>query len=135
MECIFAIVMNTALLSIGTNENREENLSLCHRLLEKEFDYLYYSDTTLSSPYGSHYKEDFLNQLAIVQTEKEKDEVAAMLKNIERKIGRKSSDKKGGLVKIDIDLVIWNEELLKPVDMNRNYIKDLLPSLPDGLLP
>ena len=37
--------------------------------------------------------------------------------------------KEKGIVKIDIDLVIWNEEVLKPADVSRKYIVDLLPSL------
>lgn len=129
MECIFAVVMNKALLSIGTNENREENLSLCHLLLDKEFEDIRYSHTSVTSPYGSVYKEDFLNQLAIIYTHKAKEEVALLLKNIEKKIGRKVSDKKKGVVKIDVDLVIWNEEVLKPSDISRSYITDLLASL------
>jgi len=121
--------MNKALISIGTNEERKKNLTLCHRFLNNEFDNIHYSDTSVTKPYGATYKNDFLNQLAIIYTEKEKEEVAFLLKKAEKEIGRNAADKLKGIVKIDIDLVIWNDEVLKPADITRSYIKDLLPSL------
>ncbi|WP_029905209.1 2-amino-4-hydroxy-6-hydroxymethyldihydropteridine diphosphokinase [Prevotella sp. 10(H)] len=127
--------MNKALLSIGTNENREENLSLCHHLLGKIFTDLFYSRTSITVPYGANYKSNFLNQLALIHTDKSKDDVISLLKSIETQIGRVSSDKEKGTVKIDIDLVIWNSEVLRPVDISRSYIADLLPELQDRLLP
>jgi len=121
--------MNKALLSIGTNEERERNLILCHQFLNKEFEDIHYSKTSVTSPYGIVYKEDFLNQLAIIYTKKEREEVALFLKKIEKEIGRNDADKKKGIVKIDIDLVIWNDEVLKPADITRSYIADLLSGM------
>lgn len=121
--------MNKALLSIGTNEDREENLSLCHELLDQLFKDITYSKKSITTPYGTNYKNDFLNQLALIYTLHEKDEVLDTLKQLEKKIGRNKRDKEKGIVKIDIDLVIWNEEVLKPADMSRDYIVDLLPSI------
>lgn len=131
MGCIFADVMNKALISIGTNVDRESNLALCHELLNAEFSHITYSGTSITSPYGNTYKNDFLNQLAIVYTDKVKEEVGSILKSMEKEMGRDISDKKRGLVKIDIDLIIWNQEVLKPDDLNRSYIADLLPGLED----
>lgn len=121
--------MNKALLSIGTNENKEENLDLCHQLLDNSFEQISYSETSITAPYGNNYKDDFLNQLAIIYTDRDKEDVCKHLKYIEKQLGRIPSDKEQGIVKIDIDLVIWNDEVLKPADISRNYIADLLPSL------
>ena len=129
MERIFASVMNKALLSIGTNEDRESNLSLCHQFLNNIFTDISYSDTSVTMPYGTTYKNDFLNQLAIIYTNKDEDEVVRLLKSIEKDMGRNGADKKKGIVKIDIDLVIWNNNVLKPEDFSRSYIADLLASL------
>lgn len=129
MECIFAPVMNKALLSIGTNEDRESNLSLCHQFLNNIFTDISYSDTSVTMPYGTTYKNDFLNQLAVIYTDRDKDEVIRLLKSIEKDMGRNEADKENGIVKIDIDLVIWNNNVLKPEDFTRSYIADLLASL------
>ena len=129
MQRIFAPIMNKVLLCIGTNEDTETNLRLCHQLLNSSFGEISYSDTSVTTPYGAHYKNDFLNQLAVIYTDQDKEEVHLQLKSIERQMGRHPQDKEKGIVKIDIDLVIWNEEVLKPADVSRKYIVDLLPSL------
>ncbi|WP_108823100.1 2-amino-4-hydroxy-6-hydroxymethyldihydropteridine diphosphokinase [Dysgonomonas sp. Marseille-P4361] len=126
--------MNKALLSIGTNEDRDRNLDLCHQLLEKQFLFIAYSKTSMTVPYGNSYKSDFLNQLAFIYTDKEKDEVVSLLKSIEKEIGRSNGDKEKGIVKIDVDLIVWNEEVVKPTDISRSYVSDLLPSLEEALL-
>lgn len=131
MQCIFALVMNEALICIGSNENKENNLDLCQKLLSDIFTNIIYSDTCISIPYGNHYKNDFINQLAVIYTSLNMKETADILKSVEKKIGREPGDKKLGLVKIDIDLVIWNNDILKPIDMQRSYLQDLLPGFFD----
>lgn len=121
--------MNKALLSIGTNEDREANLALCHKHLDSLFKDILYSKTSITAPYGHLYKNDFLNQLAVVYTDKGKEDISILLKSLEKELGRNSADKEKGIVKIDIDIVIWNEEVVKPSDISRSYIADLLPSL------
>lgn len=121
--------MNRALICIGSNDNREENVAACKSFMEKIFSNILYSDTSITIPYGSSYKWDFLNQLAVFKTDKDKEEVIRSLKKIEVKMGRKPEDKKSGLVKIDIDLLCWNEEVLKPEDMQRKYVTELLPTI------
>lgn len=121
--------MNKALISIGTNENREANLTLCHQLLKTVFEEIHYSDTSITEPYGAKYQNDFLNQLAVAYTQKGKEEIYIQLKTLEKEMGRNTSDKDAGIVIIDIDLVIWNEEILKPTDITRSYVADLLSTL------
>lgn len=123
--------MNKALLSIGTNQDREDNLALCHDLLNRMFSGISYSKTSVTAPYGDHYKADFLNQLALVYTDQEKEEVLKGLKWVESRIGREKDDKEKGIVKIDVDLVIWNDEVLKLADLGKSYIADLLKSFQD----
>lgn len=129
MGCIFVFFMNKALISIGSNEDRENNLARCQALLASYFSDIRYSSTSVTSPYGSHYKNDFLNQLALVYTQLEEVSVYNILKQIEKEMGRSISDKEKGIVIIDIDLVIWNEKVLKPIDMERSYVRDLLSDL------
>lgn len=129
MRCIFTCCMNKALLCIGSNDNGEENILACKSFIEKEFGEVIYSNTSITIPYGRSYKNDFLNQLAIFYTDRDQSEVINILKEIEKLIGRKPEDKSSGLVKIDIDLLCWNNEVLKPEDMQRRYVTDLLSTI------
>lgn len=124
--------MNTLIISIGSNENSLVNIRLCRIHLYKLFDIIYFSAISVTKPFGDHYQRDFLNQLAIVRTTRELDELNLCLKELEQKIGRKKEDKANGSVKIDIDIVKWNDTILKQNDWERDYVADLLPSLYDN---
>lgn len=130
-QCIFALVMNKALISIGSNVDADVNLSSCRDLLNQHYEDLVYTDTSVTAPYGKVYKNNFVNQLAVIYTEKDKVEVSGELKLFEKLLGRHVDDKTTGMVVIDIDLVVWNDEVLKPEDMKRSYVADLLHHLRD----
>lgn len=121
--------MNSALVSIGSNENPEQNLLGCCRLLAQLFPDILFSKTSVTVPYGNNYKNDFFNCLAVINTDIERQDCVNKLKQLERDMGRTPNDKFKGCVKIDIDLVIWNREVLKPKDLERSYVKDLLLDL------
>lgn len=121
--------MNKLLISLGSNEDAETNMSICRNLLAEIFELIIYSDTSVTSPYGKHYKNDFLNQLAFALTEMEIEEVTQKLKLLEKKIGRLPEDKGKGIVKIDIDLIEWNNTIMKEEEWSRDYIALLLPDL------
>lgn len=125
---IFVFNMNKALISIGSNEDRESNIALCRQMLNATFGDVNYSKTSVTPPYGNIYKNDFLNQLAVVTTDKEENEISYLLKQMEREMGRSRKDKITGKVVIDIDLVIWNDKVLKPEDLHRKYVAELLES-------
>lgn len=114
---------------MGSNDDRERNITFCKSLLENFFGEMFYSNTSVTTPYGQSYKQDFLNQLAVFYTDKTKTEIISMLKSMEKEIGRKDEDKSLGLVKIDIDLLRWNDEILKPEDMKRLYVTELLSTI------
>lgn len=121
--------MNKGLISIGSNKNRDNNLANCQRILKTMFPDIVFSNISVTKPYGNNYRYNFINQLAFIHTHKTREEIISLLKSLEKDMGRTLSDKKKGIVIIDLDLVIWNNEILKPEDMERNYIKGLLPGL------
>ena len=68
----------------------------------------------------------FSNQLATFFTGEEMETVKKALKQIERLSGRTPEDKKIEKVSLDIDLLSYNDKILKPEDWRREYIqKDL----------
>ena len=46
-----------------------------------------------------------------------------MFKELERHSGRLPGDKAQGIVKLDIDLLTFDNKVLKPEDMKREYIR------------
>ena len=59
----------------------------------------------------------------------EVDELHALFKQIERRMGRTAEGKRQGIIPIDIDLIRWNDHLLKPDDYRRDYVQEALAQL------
>jgi 2-amino-4-hydroxy-6-hydroxymethyldihydropteridine diphosphokinase len=66
--------------------------------------------------------KQFLNLVAVIYTELEVDAFKAILKKIEKKMGRNPDDDEEGVVPIDLDLIEWNDEVYKPQDLVRPYV-------------
>lgn len=99
-------------------------------LLSQVFDTIRFSERLETEPYGSLTgSASFLNQVAIAYTSLTAEEVLICLKTMEKEIGRVPEDKSRASIPIDIDLLQWNDTLLKPEDLQRDYIQTILHTL------
>lgn len=117
--------MNEYIISIGSNTNKEENMKECRKLLSLSYSAIIYSEMIETVPYGENYSSVFLNQLAIISSDANENEVKDLLKGIELKLGRKKTDKQRGIVVIDADLLVANGRILKSDDYKRPYMNRL----------
>ncbi|MDD2474721.1 MAG: 2-amino-4-hydroxy-6-hydroxymethyldihydropteridine diphosphokinase [Dysgonamonadaceae bacterium] len=122
--------MNKVLLCIGSNTNALLNLNRAINKLQLNFKGTQFTETAESNPYGAIYKRSFLNTLAYFETNMNKNELVLSLKSIEIEMGRHPEHKAKGKVIIDIDLIKWNDEIVKPEDFKRSYVRNLLEFLP-----
>ncbi|MBP1616548.1 MAG: hypothetical protein H6Q14_375 [Bacteroidetes bacterium] len=125
--------MNKALISIGSNEDSKMNLQISRRMLLEHLGEVSFTGEIETAPYGKQYKAMFLNQLAVAFTDQSLEEVNNIAKEIEYLLGRLPEHKKQGVVKVDIDVFGWNDEIVRPEDYNRPYVQDLLPQLAELL--
>ena len=121
--------MHKILLGIGTNIDTCFNMKQATDYLRYYFPNIKFTSTIETKPYGDMFTTPFINALAYFETDKSKDEIQLQLKLIEKKMGRKSSHKKEGVIIIDIDLIKWNNEVLKPDDLKRDYMQQLLQEI------
>lgn len=121
--------MHKVLLSLGTNTNACFNMKQARDYLLYYFPTIKFTATIETEPYGTIYKDSFLNSLAYFETDLSKDEVHLRLKTIEEKMGRLPSHKTTGKIIIDIDLIKWDNEVLKPDDFKREYMQQLLQEM------
>ena len=77
---------------------------------------------------GNTFLSPFSNQLALFKTTFSAEEVRSILKQIEKENGRMPEDKAQGVVKLDIDLLIYDNTILKPDDMEKEFIRQELES-------
>lgn len=116
--------MNKAILGIGSNYpdsfNRVEQCckEISFMVNKATFSSIYQTEAVCSKPAPSYH-----NCVALIETEIPYNDLKALFKEMEYKAGRNPQDKEKGLVVIDIDIVVWNDEILKPKDMEHSYMK------------
>jgi 2-amino-4-hydroxy-6-hydroxymethyldihydropteridine diphosphokinase len=120
------IFMNTILLSIGSNTYAKTNIDKAKRMLTTTFEQIQFSEPILSEPDDDRYKYLFRNILAIARTNMTQEEIIDKTKTIERAVGRTPRDKYSGKMVIDIDLLQFNNDVLRPEDMEKIHIQRLL---------
>lgn len=114
--------MHTYIICIGSNYNREENLLLAQRQLTALFPSICFADEEETEPFLFHNPALFTNQVARFEAETNIEQVKAQIKSIEYLAGRRPEDKANGKVVLDIDLLMYDETVLKPKDMERDYV-------------
>ncbi|MEG2150419.1 MAG: 2-amino-4-hydroxy-6-hydroxymethyldihydropteridine diphosphokinase [Bacteroidaceae bacterium] len=115
------------LLCIGSNEQSEANLILARKELVRLFPDIHFGKEALTIPlFFVHNHNLFRNQLGKFSSELSIESIQQHLKQIEKFAGRQPEDKAQELVKLDIDLLIYNHQILKPKYLERDYIKELI---------
>lgn len=122
-------MLNKVIISLGSNWDKEKNIAMAGRLLGCHFDSIHFSEAVYTQPFHMENPALFLNQVAIAFTAENPDQIVDALKQMERQLGRTPEDKSKGNIPIDIDLLQWNDKILKPSDFQRPYIQSALAFL------
>lgn len=117
------------LISIGSNEGRDVNMSLARRRLVQLFADIRFSTERETAPLCLHRPCSFSNQVACFHSVLCADEVRSCLKTIEREAGRMPQDKPLEIVRLDLDLLMCDGRVLKPADMERAYVRQGMEEL------
>ncbi len=114
---------NKAIISIGSNNERTQNIGVAIRRLQADYPDARFSTPEITDPIDlPEGAKPFLNLVAVIRTESPQEEFLKYLKRIELEIGREEDDEEEGIIVIDIDLIEWNDEVLKPHDLVRPYV-------------
>jgi len=121
--------MHQVILSLAANCDAEKNLPEARLCLEQILAFTHYTDAVWTEPIGCKRKDLYLNQLVKAMTELSFDELRSQLKTIELKIGRTAEDRQEGIVRLDLDILAFDDERHHLADWERHYVKMLLPQL------
>ena len=111
------------LLCMGSNTNRFTQLSDARKVLSEAFPDIHFGELMETQAIGSGFHSPFSNQLARFSTTLSSESVHNLFKEMERHSERLTGDKAQGIVKLDIDLLTFDNKVLKPEDMKREYIR------------
>ena len=123
------MTMHTCLLCLGSNLDASTRLSAARSALLSHFPDIRFSEEMVTEAIGSGFLSPFHNQVASLNTSLPAEQVRAILKSIEQGQDRLPKDKAQGIVKLDIDLLMYDDIVLKPKDMEREFVMEGMKSL------
>ena len=82
-----------------------------------------FSTPISTEPVDFLWPAQFTNQVARLTTTMSMGEIKASLKQLERDAGRRRGDKQRGIVRLDLDLLAVDGNVLRPSDWQRPYIR------------
>lgn len=103
---------NRAIVAVGSNIEPEENVQAARAILKNEQKLLGVSEFELTAPRGYQNQPDFLNGALYVATNLDYEPFNQWLKQVEVRLGRVKGPLKSGPRTIDLDIIIWNGEIV-----------------------
>ena len=113
---------HTCILCLGSNLDASTRMSAARSVLLSHFPDICFSQEMVTEAIGSGFLSPFHNQVARLTTPLDAASVRNLLKGIEQAQGRLPEDKPNGIVKLDIDLLKYDDCVLKPKDMEREFV-------------
>lgn len=114
---------NTSIVSIGSNIDAEQNIARMLAILKSKVEVLKVSSMIKTKPIGVQNQADFTNGAVKIQTPLTSNELNQLLKDIENQLGRDRSAPKFGSRCIDLDIVVWNGEIVDKDYYTRDFLQ------------
>jgi len=120
---------NSFIVTIGSNDNAEDNISSVKALLQEEFAGSVFSPFQWTPPVGLPYSKPFLNGAIRLSTLLSPEALKIRLKAIEVHLGRTPEMKAMGIVPIDLDIITFNEHIVHPDYSRFQFVKEAVDRL------
>ena len=125
--------MNKVILGLGSNIDPENNIKKAKELITQKFTVLGKSQFTQTKPIGYLNQDDFINGTIYIETALTLNKLKTVLKTIEQELGRSASTIKSGPRTIDIDIIVFNEQVVDQDFYTRDFLKkstlEIIPNL------
>lgn len=122
--------MNRAVVCFGSNVDARSNIARALELMAGEFTVLARSGVERTRPVGRKNQPDFLNGAVLLETPMDCDAVVRKLHDIEHNLGRaRDPEDPDGPRTIDLDLVVWNGQVVHDDYRNRAYVRRAVDEL------
>ena len=117
-------VQNRAIIGVGSNIEPDHHIALAQQRLAMDHDLLRTSSLMETEPIGEKNQPNFLNGAFLVATNLNQDDFQGYLKDLEKDLGRSPERTHPfGPRTIDLDLLLWNGEVVHPDVENRDFVQ------------
>ncbi|MDD4144305.1 MAG: 2-amino-4-hydroxy-6-hydroxymethyldihydropteridine diphosphokinase [Prolixibacteraceae bacterium] len=112
------------MIGIGSNIDAEKNISGILKILGSGVNIVKVSKLVKTKPIGIKDQPDYTNGAVKIKTVLGFDELRMLLKNIEDRLGRDRKAPKYGPRTIDLDIVVWNGQIVNQEYYSRGFLRD-----------
>jgi 2-amino-4-hydroxy-6-hydroxymethyldihydropteridine diphosphokinase len=121
--------MNLVIIGIGSNIDSDSNISKMLEILQTKVEVLKVSSFIVTKPIGITNQPDYTNGAVKIKTDLTQNELQGLLKQIEDEMGRDRSAPKFGPRNIDLDIVVWNGEIVDEDYYTRDFLQKSVQEL------
>lgn len=121
--------MNEVIIGIGSNIDAETNISKMLEILKGYVEIVKVSSFIKTKPIGIENQPEFTNGAVKIITNLSQRELNDLLKEIEDKMGRDRTAPKFGPRNIDLDIVVWNGEIVDDDYYTRDFLQKSVSEL------
>lgn len=115
--------MNDCIIGIGSNINAQVNIAQMLTLLQENFQVVQVSKMIQTKAIGITDQPDYTNGAVRILTDLSIEQLSLFLKQLEDQMGRDRSQPKFGPRNIDLDILIWNNEIVDPDYYTREFLR------------
>jgi 2-amino-4-hydroxy-6-hydroxymethyldihydropteridine diphosphokinase len=124
---------NKVVIGVGSNIVPKNNIKQAENAIANQHNLIKASSFIETEPIGCKSQDNFLNGAFLIETEMDTPTLKSWLKSLEKKLGRVKIENKNGPRPIDLDIIVWNGEVVDSEVYERefliNSINELLPEL------
>ncbi|MDP1950628.1 MAG: 2-amino-4-hydroxy-6-hydroxymethyldihydropteridine diphosphokinase [Nitrosomonas sp.] len=121
--------MNECIIGIGSNINPENNIQTSLMILAREVEVKGTSSWVKTTPIGITDQDDFVNGAVKICTTMTIEELTHYLKRLEDRLGRDRALPKFGPRVIDLDIIVWNDEIVDDDYYIRDFVRNAIDEL------
>jgi 2-amino-4-hydroxy-6-hydroxymethyldihydropteridine diphosphokinase len=114
---------NTCIIGIGSNIDAEKNIHEMLQILAEKVDIVKVSSFIKTKPIGIENQSEFTNGAVKIKTSLSREDLTVLLKAIEDQMGRDRTAPKFGPRNIDLDIVVWNGEIVDDDYYTRDFLQ------------
>ena len=120
---------NRAVLGLGSNIDPEENIRRAIEIISGEVSLIKTSSFVETEPVGFKEQRSFINGALLIETPLGAFELKRRLREIEGELGRVRTANKNGPRTIDLDILVWNGEVVDADVYERGFLRDSIKEL------
>lgn len=116
------------ILALGSNTQQHLHIDMAQAMLRELLGQIEFTQKLWTAPIDI-YSDRFINCLGMASTTLALDELNRRCKQIEALCGDNRADRRQGIVRMDIDILLYGSQRLHESDWDRSYIRDLMHEL------